>query len=998
MISNLLRVVQVFVLILPSVALSQNLVAIKGKWNTHDSQDHIGAWNPVFQKGYLDGRGQGKITGVTDLLGKPGDIPFTLDFTGDDRDEFGLYRAETRELIFFSDFTQRSSISLIREVANTGDILIPGDWDGDGRDGFALYRPLSRELWFYQDIYAAEPFFRRIIGLPGDIPLSGNWDGKDGDELMLWRKSTGELLYFREISSQGFYRQTHVPSATMQILTGDWDGDGMDEYATFNQKDTEQYEFVLTSASEAKSTAISWHHQWNPVHEISSGRQIFYTQGVPHTDLQGNFVTTYDSATSFFPKGIYNADPAGFDEIHEAGYNLAFLWQTYCPIDASIMKRLDRTGNNLRTILYLTSPGGKPFIGKFNGKRDLPGIMSATGAPFFYVDTNGDNKPDRQFSLGDPGDVAVTGDWDGNRVDEFALYRSSTRQLIFVQSIADPIPFYVSEEIQSNAQVVSGDWDGLAGDGFGVFDAAKQKIIFYQQYNDARPFASVSVENADVVIPGDWDGDGVDGYATWNRTTATFSFFQSVQSSVAFKVIVQGEAGDVPVSGDWNNDNIDGYGMYRADSSHTTHALHLISSVDAGETTVVKFGNPLIENSPTKYVYGIYAADEPGGKQSERKQIYKHLEGVYSSYAAASPQVLFHTNIPFPSDGNADAREWWKKFAVLGEASVHDDYPVCNTKPEALKSIESIALTVEKSRQLNAEAKPNWYVAQGFEKRSGKRFKFYLPEPDQYSAMVFASLVHGSTGVFTFSYSNDLFPEIEGISATKNTQLWLRTKEVNNQLDELKPFLLSPTAASPYAIYAHQAPEVNGSPVRTLLKYYNGYYLLLAVNITNQPLDVTIQLPGDITPGTGEWIDVVENKSDRFLSGAINTSFIPFGVRAFKFKAPVQISNDFKESHQQVRQVSDSESPRSSVYPNPSDQYVIFEVNDQRIRSVNVTIFDSKGQVIQILSQASDYAGVSRINWDGLTTNGEHVPAGLYYYKIEGEALVIRSGTFVMRR
>lgn len=993
---DLIRIVQFFVLIIPCVTFSQELLPVKGKWNSGDSKDYVGTWNPAFQKGYLDGAGEGRITGVTDLLGKPGDLPLTLNFTGDDRDEFALYRADTRELIFFNDFTERASILEIREIANAGDKVITGDWDGDGYDGFALYRPISGELWFYQDIYSSEPFYQRTIGQPGDILLAGNWDGKEGDELMIWKKSANELLYFAEISSQGFYRHDSLPASVREVIAGDWNGDGLDEYATFNTAGNNKYEFLFPSEDGVRT--VSWNHSWNSIHDISDGRQVFYTQGVPHTDKAGNFRSIYDPKLSFFPKGIYNADPTGFHDIHEAGFNLAFLWQTYCPIDVAIMKRLDDTGNDLRTILYLVSPESRPFIGRFTGRRDLPGITSATGSPFFYVDTNGDNKPDRQFSLGDPGDVAITGDWDGNRTDEFVLYRSSTKQLIFIKSIKDPEAYYAASNIPADAQIISGNWDGIAGDGFGVFERSKSKLSFYQQYNDEQPFASVFVKNTDVIISGDWDGDGVDGYAAWTSATTTFSFFQSLESTIPFQEITTGQSADVPVSGDWDNDNVDGYGMYRADSTHTTHALHLVKSVLSGETKIVKFGNPLIENSPTKYVYGIYAADEPGGRQSERKQIYKHLDAVYSSYASAGPQVLFHTNIPFPRSESADDREWWKKFAVLGEASVHDDYPVYNMEAAKLKSIESIAYTVEKSRIINSEAKPNWYVAQGFEKKSGKRFRFYLPAPQQYSAMIYTSIIHGSTGVFTFSYDNALFPEIDGISLTKHPDLWNQTKIVNEQLDILKPFLLSPTSDVRYSIYAHQSPDVNGSPIRALLKYYDGEYLLLAVNITNQPLDINFQLPSHLIPQSGEWYDVLGDEAGNFISGSINATFQSFGVHAFKFKIPASSMDAPKDGFHQLRQVSDSESPRTSVYPNPADHYVVFQVDDEKVRYVTVDIFDSKGQWIHTLTQRADHAGVSRITWNGLVSTGDRVPSGLYFYKMMSDQTPIRSGMFVFRR
>jgi hypothetical protein len=74
----------------------------------------------------------------------------------------------------------------------------------------------------------------------------------------------------------------------------------------------------------------------DPMSVISTnGRQVFYTNGVPHTNDLGVFRTSFSGAQSFLPLGIFAIGTATtetggnmFQQLETSGFNLAMLWPT----------------------------------------------------------------------------------------------------------------------------------------------------------------------------------------------------------------------------------------------------------------------------------------------------------------------------------------------------------------------------------------------------------------------------------------------------------------------------------------------------------------------------------------------------------------------------------------------------------------------------------------------------------------------------------------------
>lgn len=131
---------------------------------------------------------------------------------------------------------------------------------------------------------------------------------------------------------------------------------------------------------------------------------------------------------------------------------------------------------------------------------------------------------DHVFEYGEEGHLAITGDWNGDGIDQIGIYGNGTFVL----------------DTNGNGRLDAGDTRrsyGVAG---------------------GRP------------VVGDFNGDGVDDLAIyqagrWRSDTNANGRFDATD-----QVFNVGQAGDSPVAGDWNGDGVDEPGVYRGGKLQTT--------------------------------------------------------------------------------------------------------------------------------------------------------------------------------------------------------------------------------------------------------------------------------------------------------------------------------------------------------------------------------------------------------------------------------------------
>lgn len=154
---------------------------------------------------------------------------------------------------------------------------------------------------------------------------------------------------------------------------------------------------------------------------------------------------------------------------------------------------------------------------------------------------------DSAVAYGNPGDIPVVGDWNGDGIDDLGVYRSNTFYLAGVAA-------YVFG--QYGDQPVAGDWDGNGKDEIGVFRSG----VFYlrSSHTSSATVATFSFGDAGGrPIAGDWDGDGKDEVGTFYYGTVRLRG-NAVYAGATYTF---GPGNGKPIAGDWDGDGKDDVGL-----------------------------------------------------------------------------------------------------------------------------------------------------------------------------------------------------------------------------------------------------------------------------------------------------------------------------------------------------------------------------------------------------------------------------------------------------
>lgn len=331
-------------------------------------------------------------------------------------------------------------------------------------------------------------------------------------------------------------------------------------------------------------------------------------------------------------------------------------------------------------------------------------------------------------------------------------------------------------------------------------------------------------------------------------------------------------------------------------------AVPLAKSAAAAGLQMI-FWNPSEEevkelvNNPS--VLGYCMDDEPighlGGDLEERFKKMEERRDAIRKIDKKHPIFLVDAGWIRPP-----ATSWWIKLNTWGEISSHDNYPI-NGKNLSLSHEQGIPETVALAVGSNKEQKPVWFVAQNHEWIEAT-FNNVFPSVTQQRCMVYTSLIHGATGIVHFALDSFVtrdgrvvgiapnpLPKYSVGTVATNSQLrqsrdmWHATIELNAELKELTPSLLSPTADIPYEVALDTKwTPITRDPIRTLLKHNpaGGYTLLLA-NVDSAPQHVRVRFPGKNykmtehfnPPGAAQ----NERKDDSF-----DFLSVPYDVRVFQ--------------------------------------------------------------------------------------------------------------------
>jgi hypothetical protein len=191
---------------------------------------------------------------------------------------------------------------------------------------------------------------------------------------------------------------------------------------------------------------------------------------------------------------------------------------------------------------------------------------------------NGSSDPVFPFG-GVPGDIPITGDWNGSGTSKAGVYRVANGLFILDYNgdgafTAGDKVYNLGVGLQPNDFPVVGDWNGDGRSKIGIFRQGFYWIldtngdgVFATSTDQARPFGGVA---GDVPLVGDWNGNGTSDLGIfrqgffWILDYDENGAINNVNEPGGDKAFAYGGiAGDVPLVGDWNGDGTSKPGIFR---------------------------------------------------------------------------------------------------------------------------------------------------------------------------------------------------------------------------------------------------------------------------------------------------------------------------------------------------------------------------------------------------------------------------------------------------
>ncbi len=173
-----------------------------------------------------------------------------------------------------------------------------------------------------------------------------------------------------------------------------------------------------------------------------------------------------------------------------------------------------------------------------------------------------------RFTYGNPGDVPIIGDWDGDGDQTPGMYRQSDGFFYARNSNSTGIADFECFAGNPDDVAIAGDWDGDGDDTLGIFRRSAGMFYLFDRTCDNAPMGAAEIEFAfgdpgDLAVAGDWDGDGKDEVGV-HRPPHTLYYRNTLDAGPAHGSFSFADPGDVFVAGDWGTvDGVDSPALWR---------------------------------------------------------------------------------------------------------------------------------------------------------------------------------------------------------------------------------------------------------------------------------------------------------------------------------------------------------------------------------------------------------------------------------------------------
>jgi hypothetical protein len=287
------------------------------------------------------------------------------------------------------------------------------------------------------------------------------------------------------------------------------------------------------------------------------------------------------------------------------GTKIAFAGESTFDTDASI-RIMDPDGNNEVRITDNAGVEDRQPSWQRTSPPDTTGVYLPSTGQWLLRNSNTSGDPDIIVTFGgQPGDLPVPGDWDGDGQTEIGIFRNGTfirARLVTIETCITCPPLAFADVLgsvsfgQAGDLPVAGDWDGDGKDDVGVFRPDINQGAFLLRVPEVFQACTVCPPQTFFVtqtipfgvaghlpVAGDWDGDGRDDIGTYDPLTT--NAFLSVDLIKATFVFQLGQPGDRPLAGDWLGSGRDGFGVFQPPDT-----MALAADIGAPPDNVFTFG------------------------------------------------------------------------------------------------------------------------------------------------------------------------------------------------------------------------------------------------------------------------------------------------------------------------------------------------------------------------------------------------------------------------
>ena len=223
-------------------------------------------------------------------------------------------------------------------------------------------------------------------------------------------------------------------------------------------------------------------------------------------------------------------------------------------------------GSAIDRQMSLGEAGDIPVTGDWNGDGRMKAGVFRGG--LWVIDYNGNgiwDSGDRYFYLGQAGDIPVVADWNGDGRTKAGIFRAGLWVIDyngnFIWDSGDHF-FYLG---QGGDIPIVGDWNGDGRTKAGVFRDGLWVIDYNGnfQWDSGDRFFYLG-QAGDRPVLGDWNGDGRTKGAVFRDGLWVIDYNGNFQWDSGDRFYYVGQAGDIPVVGDWNGDGRAKVGTFRA--------------------------------------------------------------------------------------------------------------------------------------------------------------------------------------------------------------------------------------------------------------------------------------------------------------------------------------------------------------------------------------------------------------------------------------------------